>query len=131
MGRATGPRKKRFTYADRLGRSQEEHARHWDGFSFEAGPVIVSAEGIWGGCQVWAASAEEGKRVIRHGLTFGGFDPDDKEQGEWKITTSRSGRNGQPGTYRTDVDKKGLRVSKRDGPNGQPFAEWPAAGPWG
>lgn len=124
MGRSIRPRRKRFTYSDRVGRSQAEHVDHWLGFTFEAGNVIVSAEGIWGGCQVWAATAAEGQRVIRHGLVFGGFDPDDPKQGEWKIVRSQSGRNGKPGLYETENGRVGVLVSKRDGPNGQPVAEY-------
>ena len=123
MGRATGPREKRFSYADRNGHSQDAHARHWLGFQFEAGPVLVKAKGIWGECQAWAASEDEGKRMIRHGLTFGGFDPDDPAQGSWSVGIAK-GRNGQPGTYGVAVTRYGALVSKRDGPNGQPEATW-------
>ena len=118
------PRKKRFTYADRAGRSQTEHALHWQGFEYEAGSVIVSAEGIWGGCQVWAVSRQEGQRVIRHGLLFGGFDPDDPLQGEWKFSQARDGRNGKGGRFRTSEGRLGVLVSKREGPDGAPIAEF-------
>ena len=80
---------------------------------------MVKARGIWGECQVWAASVDEGKRVIRHGLNFGGFDPDDINQGEWSVGVA-SGRNGQGGTYAPAVTRYGVMVSKRDGPNGSP-----------
>lgn len=123
MGRATGPREKRFTYADRNGHSQDDHARHWIGFEFQAGSVVVGAEGIWGRCMVFAASEDEGKRMIRHGLTFGGFDPDDPAQGRW-IIGSAGGRTGQPGRFGVAVTRYGALVSKRDGPNGQPEATW-------
>ena len=126
MGRALGLRRKQFSYRDRLGRSQQEHALHWEGFVFQAGPVIVTARGDWGDCQVWAASEAEGKRMIRHGLVFGGFDPDDPQQGEWLVTRSRSPRFGQPGRYVPLVERYGVRVSKRDGPSGPPEpAYWP------
>lgn len=121
MGRAHGPREKRFSYADRVGHSQDAHVRHWEGFEFEAGPVIVKALGVWGECQAWAASEEEGKRLIRHGLTFGGFNPDDPAQGHWQVEHAR-GRNGQPGTYEVAITRYGPLVSKRDGPNGPPEA---------
>lgn len=134
MGRATGARRKQFTYADRNGHSQDAHARHWLGFTFQAGPVMVKAIGIWGECQVWAASEEEGKRMIRHGLTFGGFNPDDPIQGHWETKVAR-GRNGQPGAFGVDVTRYGALVSKRQGPNGQPEATWllpvpSSADPW-
>lgn len=123
MGRAHGPREKRFSYADREGHSQEAHALHWLGFEFSAGPVMVIAQGIWGECQCWAASADEGKRMIRHGLTFGGFNPDDPAQGHWTVKLA-TGRNGQPGTYGVAVTRYGALVSKRSGPDGSPEASW-------
>jgi hypothetical protein len=123
VGRAKGPREKRFTYADRLGHSQEEHVEHWRGFEFEAGPFVVRAKGIWGECQCWAASEEEGRRLIRHGLVFGGFDPDDPAQGAWQVGIAR-GRGGQPGLYRINESRYGMLVSKRQGPNGAPDASW-------
>lgn len=123
MGRAHGPREKRFSYADRVGHSQDAHARHWLGFEFSAGPVLVKAKGDWGECQAWAASEEEGKRLIRHGLTFGGFDPDDPTQGHWTVTLA-TGRNGQPGLFGVAVTRYGALVSKRSGPDGSPEASW-------
>lgn len=125
MARLQRRREKRFSYSDRLGRQVQEHARHWDGFTFRAGAVVVGAEGIWGSCQVWAASVEEGKRVIRHGLLFGGFDPDDPEQGEWVIGQADGDWHGRPGTFRTAVTRRGLMVSKRDGSAGAPEEVWP------
>lgn len=86
--------------------------------------MIVSAQGIWGGCQVWAASQAEGQRVIRHGLTFGGFDPDDPLQGEWVFSEARDGRNGKGGRFRTSEGRYGILVSKRDGSDGAPIAEF-------
>lgn len=120
MGRATGARRKRLSYSDRLGRTQEEHQAHWQGFTWEAGPWSVMAIGIWGTCQCLAASEAEGKRVIRHALTFGGYDPDDPAQGEWTLKRF-TGRLGQPGTYETATDRYGLQVTKRAGSNGAPF----------
>lgn len=123
MGRSHTPREKRFTYADRTGKSQAEHVKHWLGFKWSAGNVVVKARGIWGECQVWASSEAEGKRVIRHGLTFGGFNPDDPSQGSWSSAEAK-GRNGQPGTYGLAITRYGALVSKRDGPNGQPERSW-------
>lgn len=125
MGRALGLRRKRFRYRDRANKSQADHAAHWEGFEFQAGPVCVRAIGIWGECQCWAASAAEGMRMIRHGLTFGGFNPDDPRQGQWRVTRSRSPRYGQPGRYVVLVERWTVRVSKRAGPSGPPDpSEW-------
>jgi hypothetical protein len=123
VGRRIGPRQKRFSYADRVGRTQEEHVEHWRGFVFDAGPYIVIAKGIWGECKCWAASHEEGQRLIRHGLYFGGFNPDDSSQGSWEFKMAK-GRLGQPGLYRVNETRYGMMVSKRQGPNGAPDASW-------
>jgi hypothetical protein len=123
MGRRKGPREKRFTYADRTGKTQAEHVEHWTGFSFSAGPVVVKAIGDWGECQCWAITAEEGKRMIRHGLVFGGFDPDDPLQGRWEIGVAK-GRNGAGGFYTPAITRYGRLISKRQGPNGAPDASW-------
>jgi hypothetical protein len=54
---------KRFRYRDQSGAQLEAHVAHWDSFRWEAGPVCVIHKGLeWGTPQVWAATAEEGKR---------------------------------------------------------------------
>ena len=51
----------------------EQATEHWRGFEWDAGPVCVINKGHqWGVPQVWAASAEEGKRVIRHAGALAG-----------------------------------------------------------
>lgn len=109
-------------YRDRAGRSQAEHRAHWEGFTWNTGPVIVAAEGIWGCCKVWAATAEEGKRVVRHALTFGGFDPDDRAQGRWIVTGTAHPRFGRAATVGVKVRRGVPWISKRDGQNGAPLA---------
>lgn len=109
---------KRLTYRDRTGASQAEHAEHWRGFTWSAGPVIVAAIGSWGTVQVWASSEAEGKRVIRHAAAIAGFDPDGEQGAEWIVTVSSGGRNGRSAEMITTESRQGLRVSKRQGPSG-------------
>lgn len=111
---------KRLTYRDRTGASQAAHAAHWAGFTWSSGPVIVAAVGSWGTVQVWAASEGEGKRVIRHAASIGGFDPDGEEGAEWIVSLSASGRNGREAPMVTTETLQGIRVSKRGGPSGAP-----------
>jgi hypothetical protein len=82
--------------------------------------VIVAAVGSWGTVQVWAASEGEGKRVIRHAASIGGFDPDGEEGAEWIVSLSASGRNGREAPMVTTETLQGIRVSKRGGPSGAP-----------
>ena len=115
---ASGTRvRKIFTYFDQSGSPQLDHVLHWKDFVWQAGPVIVSVNGVpLGKPQVWAASADEGKRVINHAAAIAGVD---MTKAEWLITSPRSPRYGVPGTMRVYVDrKKKLWVTKRDGPSG-------------
>lgn len=114
------PLRKQFRYRDQSGASLEAHTEHWRGFTWEAGPVCVIHKGAaWGVPQVWAASAAEGKRVIRHAGTIAGIDPD--QDGQWVVTGTLNPRYGRPGTMAVKVLRGGyLSVTKRDGPDGLP-----------
>jgi hypothetical protein len=114
------PLRKILRYRDQSGASLESHTEHWRGFQWEAGPVCVIHKGAaWGVPQVWAASAAEGKRVIRHAGAIAGVDPD--AEGEWVVTGSLNPRYGKSGTMAVKVLRDGyLSVTKRDGPSGLP-----------
>lgn len=114
-----GRRGKRLTYRDQSGASLEAHTAHWLGFEWEGGPAIVAAIGPWGTVKVWAASHDEGKRVIRHAASIAGFDPDG-EEGTWILTTDSSGRSDAIRSYGVRQLKYGVSVSKRPGPSGYP-----------
>jgi hypothetical protein len=118
---ALRPLRKRLKYRDLTGASLEAHTNHWADFQWEAGPVCVIHKGAaWGVPQVWAASAAEGKRVIRHAAAIAGIDPD--TEGEWVITGSLDPRYGRSGTMRTNVLQDGcLSVTKREGPSRLPL----------
>lgn len=113
--------RKRLRYRDQLGRSQEAHALHWEGFEWDAGAVIVAAVGSWGTAQVWAASEAEGKRVIRHAAAIGGFNPDGEEGAEWIVTAPSGGRVGRSGRMRTAERLNLPAVTKRQGSSGSPL----------
>lgn len=114
--------RKILSYWDGTGASQEAVRAHWAGFTWTTGPVIVASVGPWGTCQVWASSEAEGKRVIRHAGSQGGWDPDDSDVGEWIVTGPRSSRYGSRATVQVKQRRGVLWVSKRDGPSGAPLA---------
>lgn len=119
------PLRKVLRYRDQTGASLEAHTEHWRGFEWHAGPVCVIHKGAdWGVPQVWAASAAEGKRVLRHAASIAGIDPD--EVGEWVVTGSLNPRYGRTGTMLVKGLANGaVSVTKRDGPNGLPQVATP------
>lgn len=119
------PLRKQLRYRDQSGSPVEAHTDHWRGFEWQAGPVCVIHSGhSWGSPQVWAASAAEGKRVIRHAGAIAGVDPD--LVGKWQITGSLNPRYGRTGTMLVKGLSEGaVSVTKRDGPNGLPEVSVP------
>jgi hypothetical protein len=117
------PLRKLLRYRDQTGASLSAHTEHWRDFEWDAGPVCVIHKGAaWGTPQVWAASAAEGKRVIRHAGEIAGVDPD--SDGQWIITGStdpRYGRTGRMGIR--ELQPGSVAVTKRDGPNEMPLVQ--------
>ena len=106
--------RKRTRYRSESGRSDAELAAYFAGFAWEAGPVCVKHVGAWWGTpQVWASSANEGKRVIRHLAGEAGIDPD--STGRWEVGGSRNPRFGRTGTMRLRTIDGFPWVSSRDG----------------
>ena len=92
---------------------------HWKDFSWQAGPVCVQHKDAWWGTpQVWASSADEGKRVIRHAGSEAGINPD--EEGKWIITGSSNSRYGQSGTMRICTKGGYYWITERLGSNNRP-----------
>jgi hypothetical protein len=114
--------RKILSYRDETGASQAAHVAHWVGFRWTTGRVIVASVGPWGTVQVWARSAAEGKRVIRHAGAISGWDPDDSNLGEWIITEPRGSRYGRSAEVGVKVRRGTPWVSKREGPSGAPEA---------
>ena len=94
--------RKRFRYRSTSSIDLNGLVDHWKDFTWKAGPVCVRHSGAsWGDPQVWASTADEGKRVIRHAGREAGLDPD--QVGEWRISGSRNPRFGMPGTMRVNT----------------------------
>ena len=111
------PLRKLFRYRSKSTRNEDQLREYWAAFTWQAGPVCVRHTGAWwGDPQVWAATAEEGKRVLRAAGAEAGIDPD--QTGQWIISSSDSPRYGMSGTMRLE-EANGLRwVTRRDGPDG-------------
>ena len=108
--------RKLFRYRTKSTRDLGQLSAYWQDFTWAAGDVIVWHEGAWWGTpKVWAKSAEEGQRVIRHAAAEAGLDPD--QIGRWKSGSSRSPRYGMSGTMKI-LKKEGFPwVASRDGEN--------------
>ena len=112
--------RKRLRYRSLSGVGLGELVDYWKDFTWEAGPVVVGHVGAtWGTPKVWAASEDEGKRVLRHAAGDAGIDPD--QEGQWQVRSSAGTRNGVSGTMR--VNKKGgyWWITARDGSENRPI----------
>jgi len=112
--------RKRFRYRSTSGASLGQVVDHWADFVWQAGPVCVQhADASWGTPQVWAASADEGKRVIRHAAREAGIDAN--QDGRWIVGGSTSPRVGLPGTMRVNTMGGYYWITARDGSAGRPI----------
>ena len=112
--------RKRLRYRSVSGVGLDGLVDHWKDFSFEAGPVIVKHIGSsLGTLTVWAASIDEGKRVILH--AFGEAGVDANQAGRWEICSSTSTRFGMPGTMNIDTTGGFYWITCRDGSNNRPI----------
>ncbi len=93
---------------------------YWRGFTWTTGAVSVQhADAWWGTPQVWAVSADEGKRVLRHVAGEAGIDPD--QVGRWIISGSRNPRYGVSLPVKFAQLDGGPWVTQRDVPSGPPL----------
>ena len=112
--------RKRFRYRSTSGYELGAIVDHWKDFTWSAGPVCVIHSGAsWGTPQVWAATADEGKRVIRHAAGEAGIDPD--QVGRWIVSSSDSARLGLSGTMRVDTRGEKYWITARDDSTGSPL----------
>ena len=112
--------RKRFRYRSLSGIGLGELVDHWKDFTWTTGPVCVIHSGFsWGTPQVWAATADEGKRVIQHAAGEAGFDAD--QVGEWRISNSASARYGVSLPVKVDTTGGYYWVTERDGSDGRPI----------
>jgi hypothetical protein len=112
--------RKRFRYRSVSGLGADALVDWWKSFTWAAGPVCVQHYGSpLGSPQVWAASIDEGKRVIRHAATEAGVDPD--QVGEWRVSGSNDPRFGVQGTMRVNTKGGYYWISERLGSNNRPL----------
>ena len=106
-------------YRSRSGLGLDGVVDHWKSFTWSAGPVVVKhTDAPWGTPQVWAASIDEGKRVIRHAAAEAGLDPD--QVGRWVVGGSNNPRYGVPGTMRVNTSGGYWWITARDGASERP-----------
>ena len=112
--------RKRFKYRSQSGLDLGAVVDHWADFEFASGSVIVFHTGsALGSPKVWAATADEGKRVIRHAGGEAGIDPD--QVGKWGISGSDNSRYGVSGQMRVDTTGGYYWITARDGEDGRPI----------
>jgi len=96
-------------------------AEHWRDFEWDTGGVIVYHKGSPVGTpQVWAASIDEGQRVLRHAFGEAGIDPD--QVGEWGTSSSDNPRYGVSRRVKLKVVDGCWMATARQGPSGWPEA---------
>jgi len=112
---------KRFRYRGSSPGDVKQLAEHWKSFEWDTGGVIVKHEGSAVGTpQVWAASVDEGKRVIRHAFGEAGLDPD--QVGEWRVSSSDNPRYGVSRRVKLKTIDGCWMATARSGPSGWPEA---------
>ena len=115
--------RKRIRYRSLSGIGLGELVDHWKDFTFQGGPHRVRwTGGTWGTVEVWAATEDEGKRVIQHAAAEAGAYA--LETGGWSTRISRSPRLGVPGTMRVDTTGGYFWITERDGSNGRPIVAY-------
>lgn len=123
-----GRLRKRFRYRSTSSIGLDGLVDHWKDFTFKAGAVCVQHNGAsWGSPQVWASTADEGKRVIRHAGGEAGIDPD--QVGQWRVSGSRNPRYGMPGTMRVNTSGGYYWISERLESNNRPQVLAPSSDP--
>ncbi len=111
--------RKRLRYRSLSGLGLDALIDYWKGFEFSAGSVIVKHRGArWGTITVWASSADEGKRVIRHAAGEALIDAD--KVGRWEISGSSSTRLGVSGTMKVNKAGGYYWITARDGSDNRP-----------
>ena len=112
--------RKRFRYRSLSGIGLGELVDHWKDFTWTTGAVCVTHKGhTWGTPQVWAVTADEGKRVIQHAAREAGFDAN--QVGKWGISYSSSSRYGVSLPVKVDTTGGYYWITNRDGSNQRPI----------
>ena len=112
--------RKRFRYRSQSGLGLDAVVDHWKDFEWDAGPVCVIHSGSnWGTPQVWAASADEGKRVILHAAREAGIDPN--QVGKWTVSGSDNPRFGVSGRMKVITKGGYYWITARLGSDARPI----------
>jgi hypothetical protein len=112
--------RKRLRYRSSSGIGLGELVDYWKDFTYTAGSICVIHSGAsWGTPQVWASTADEGKRVLLHAAGEAGIDPN--QVGKWTVSSSDNARYGVPGTMKVDTTGGYYWITERDGSNGRPM----------
>ena len=112
--------RKRLRYRGSEGVELSALVDHWRDFSWQSGPVRVQHLGAsWGAPSVWAATADEGKRVLLHAAGEAGIDPN--QIGRWKVGSSNNSRLGVSDTMRVDTTGGYYWITARDGSDQRPI----------
>ena len=111
--------RKLFRYRSQSTRDLGQLTTYWREFTWTTGPYCVYHKGSsLGTPQVWAASPDEGQRVIRNAFGEAGIDPD--KTGEWGVSGSDNPRYGVSLPVRVIDIEGGHWVTSRKGPDGLP-----------
>ncbi len=112
-----------FRYRSKGSQDLEQLVNHWKDFTWQAGPVCVINKGLWWGVpQVWASSADEGRRVIAHAAVEAGINLD---KSKWIYRSSKDPRYGLESTMSVRIYKNASEswyaITNRDEPSGRPL----------
>ena len=114
------PLRKLFRYRSQSTRDLGQLTDYWKSFTFRSGAVCVYHKGSAVGTpQVWASSADEGQRVIRHAFGETGVDPD--QVGQWGVSGSDNPRFGVSGSMKVKQLDRAVSVTSRKGSDGLPL----------
>ena len=116
------PLRKILSYRSQSGADLKAHTDHWVGFTWTSGTWMVLSQGLdWGQPQVWAASPEEGRRVLRHAAAVAGVDLSDPKH-QFVERPVQSARISPNMLMRIKRDTTGRPwVTTRDGSAGLPL----------
>ena len=116
------PLRKILSYRSQSGADLKDHTDHWKGFTWTSGGWMVLSQGLdWGQPQVWAASPEEGRRVLRHAAAVAGVDLSDPKH-QFVERPVQSARISPNMLMRIKRDTTGRPwVTTRDGSAGLPL----------
>jgi hypothetical protein len=112
---------KELGYRAQVERPLAEHRDHWRTFRWESGPFMVMSRGLpWGQPQVWAASFEEGRRVLTHAAAIAGVNLSDASH-DWIENVTIGTRTGVIERFGVAQDRTGeVWVVRRTGSSGWP-----------